>query len=312
MTGRTRWIGRSAAVAVGMLALVASTMGPSAAEKPPWAGTGGGPPHSGGSKAETPNNLSVPTIMVDGGFTGVICGDESTPPVLYPPTGEPSTGYETNPTAYYYVQGTNTWQAQCYDATTGSAVANWGDNLIGEASMKTGNPIRVELGLLNSDGSTSTMDGYDVIKLEPSLLDRESAYGTLATGSTGAFSAIPTSYPSDQWRVFEGGGGVTFSVQNDETEAYVVPEGTPATAEINATGKVVYGYNLRITAAGDYTITFRTTHVTITDTNGVGENEDGTPIGGDFGANPDGVGSFVSLPITVSPSGGGGGGGGHR
>ncbi len=36
-----------------------------------------------------------------------------------------------------------------------------------------------------------------------------------------------------------------------------------ATAEINATGRVVYGYNLRVTAAGVYTITFTFPNVTI-------------------------------------------------
>ncbi len=84
------------------------------------------------------------------------------------------------------------------------------------------------------------------IKLEPSKLDRESAYGTLATpDGNGGYFATAEMLPA---RVFDG--EVTFSVKNVGTGQYVVPEGTNPTAEINATGKVVYGYNLRVTSIG--------------------------------------------------------------
>ena len=86
--------------------------------------------------------------------------------------------------------------------------------------------------------------------------------------------------------------GVTFSIKNVATGAYVVPEGSNPTAEINATGKVVYGYNLRVTTAGQYEITFVIPSVTITGVNGGGFTD-----------------HTVTLVITV---GGGGGGGGGR
>ena len=236
---------------------------------------------------ESTNNLSVPTIMVGGGgFTGVACGI-GTPSTLVPPTGTPLAGYPISPNDYYYVQGVHKWQAQCYTTTTAVAdvTAEWGDNLSGDAKLKVGSPIRVELGLFNATGAP--MDGYTVIKLDPSALDRESAYGTLATyDGVSAFYAIPTSFT--KVRVFDN--TVTLSIKNLATGAYVL-QPTDASAEINATGNVVYGYNLRVTAAGQYEITYTTTLATITGTDA-----------GDFTPNS------VTLVITVA----GGGGGGRR
>jgi hypothetical protein len=241
----------------------------------------------GGHEPGATNNLSVPTIMIGGGFTGVTC-----PGPLVAPTGTPLTGYEIDPAAYWFVQGVHTWQAECTTATSASATAEWGDNLAGDAKLKVGQPIRVELGLFDDTGLQ--MQGFNVVKLEPSKLDRESAYGTAATADgQGGWSATAQILPA---RVFDS--AVTFSVKNVTTGVYAVPEGTNPTAEINATGKVVYGYNLRVTAIGEYEITFVLPSVTIT---GV---DDGT-----FVSNPDAP-DTVTLVIDVV-GGGGGGGGGH-
>ena len=100
------------------------------------------------------------------------------------------------------------------------------------------------------------MDGYIVDKLEPDKLDRESAYGTpAASGETNA-AAFPTSFPNavkGEVRVYDP--AATFSIQKVEGGAYVVPPGTPAKAEINAGGAVIYGYSLRVSAAGEYRVT---------------------------------------------------------
>ena len=163
--------------------------------------------------------------------------------------------------------------------------AEWGDNLSGDAKLKVGSPIRVELGLFNSTGAA--MDGYIVEKLDENALDREAPYGTLATpDGVGGFAATPTSFT--KVRVFDN--AVTLSIQNVATGAYVVPT-TKASAEINATGNVVYGYNLRVSAVGQYLITYTTPSVTI--------------IGADAGEYTD---NSVSLVITVIAGGGGGGG----
>ena len=92
------------------------------------------------------------------------------------------------------------WQTQCYssDAVNLEVTAGWGDNLSGDAKLKVGSPIRVELGLFRdlAEGSdpVASMDGYTVVKLDIAALDRESAYGTLATEGTGVFSATPTTF----------------------------------------------------------------------------------------------------------------------
>lgn len=244
----------------------------------------------GGGEETTSNNLSVPTIMIGGGFTGVTCGVEPTPSALVPPTGIPLSGYSIDPLASYYVQGVHKWQAQCYTATAATGTAEWGDNMSGDAKLKVGSPIRVELGMF--DGTGVTMDGYTVVKLEPEKLDRESAYGTLATSDgAGGFFAIPTAF--SRVRVFDG--ATTFSIQNVATGAYVVQPGTNPTAEINAGGAVVYGYNLRVTAAGQYAITFSIPSVTITGVDA-----------GSFVSDPLGP-DTVTLVINVIAGGGGGG-----
>ena len=200
------------------------------------------------------NNLSVPTIMIGGGFTGVTC-----PGGLVYPTGTPLTGYEIDLAAYYFLQGVHKWQGECTTATSATATADWGDNLSGDAKLKAGKPIRVELGLFDDTGMQ--MQGFSVLKLEPSKLDRESAYGTLATeDGVGGWYATAEYLPV---RVYDA--GVTFSVKNIATGVYVVPLGTNPTAEINATGRVVYGYNMRVTDRGEYEITFVLPSVDITD-----------------------------------------------
>jgi hypothetical protein len=71
--------------------------------------------------------------------------------------------------------------------------------------------------------------------------------------------------------------------------------GSNPTAEINATGRVVYGYNLRVTAAGQYEITFVIPSVDIT----------GVDVG-TYTIDPLGP-DTVTLVITVIGGGGGGG-----
>ena len=241
-------------------------------------GGGGG---GGGGETTLTNNLSVPAIMIGGGFTGVTCGTPDAPSALVAPTGTPLTGYTVNPTAYYFVQGVHKWQAQCYTDTAATATADWGDNLVGDAKLKVASPIRVELGM----EAAGSMTGFEVIKLEPEKLDRESAYGTLATAvEGGGYAATPFAFTLV--RVYDA--GMTFSIQNVATGAYVVQPGTKATAEINATGRVVYGYNLRVTQAGQYLITYVTKAVTLTN------------------ADPgDLTGTTISLVINVVAGGGG-------
>jgi hypothetical protein len=257
---------------------------------------GGPPPGKGGGGGETTaaQNLSVPAILV-GSLGTLVCGDYAVPSLLKPPTGTPRTGYELP--GYYWVQKVHIWQAQCFKAGEASVYGAWGDNLTGDASLKAGSPIRVELVLTNTTDFSATlpsMQGYNVSKLQPSMLDRLSAYGHLAAGNeVDGWDDIPVDFDDALWVVHDA--GMQLSVQNLATGAFVVPL-QPIAPEINATGKVVYGYNLRVTAAGNYRIRFNTTPaVTITDVDA-----------GDFDA------SNAYLDIVVGAGGGGGKKGGGK
>lgn len=255
-------------------------------------GSGGGGGGGGGGKppSEATQNLSVPTILV-GVLGTVVCGEYLTPSQLVPPTGTPLTDYEIP--GNYWVQKVHKWQTECFKAESAEAFAAWGDNLSGDAKLKVGTPIRVELVLTNVTDFAADlpfMEGYKVLKLQPSTLDRLSAYGHDAVLDGDVWVATPDQFVPAEWLVHNQ--GITFSVLNKDTNVYAVPPGTNPTAEINATGKIVYGYNLRVSAAGNYRIQFTTTPtVTLT----------GVDAGGLIDANN------VYIDIVVAPGGGGGG-----
>jgi hypothetical protein len=282
------------AIVIAIIVVVAVAV-PALAKGPGGGGGGGG----GGGKppSELANNLSVPAIMVANVFTGVTSGTAEVPSALLIPSGLPSSGWEIDPLAYYYVQRVSKWQAQAFTyagTTVKTGTAAWGDNLSGDAKLKVGSPIRVELGLFDDTGVS--LLGYTVVKLEPSKLDRESKYGTLATplGSTGMYEAIPFAFGIDKpVRIYDS--TVTFSIQNVATGAYVVQPGSNPTGEINAGGAITYGYNLRVSTAGYYDITFTIPNVDIT---GVSA--------GTFVSSPTGP-DTVTLRINVIAGGGGGG-----
>jgi len=255
----------------------------------PGGGGGGGGGKPGGEDAA--QNLSVPTIMIGGSAGGLVCGTPDAPSALVPPTGTPLTDYEVP--GYFWVQKVHTWQAQCFNDVEAVAFGAWGDNLAGDAKLKVGSPIRVEIVLQNlTDYSATipTLKGYDVIKLEPSKLDRESAYGHLAGGdSSNGWTDIPQNVGQASWVVHDW--KMQLSVEHVASGSFPVPL-QPIKPEINATGKVVYGYNLRVTAAGTYRIRFNAPSVIFTGTDA-----------GTFDDNN------AYLEIKV---GGGGGGGGKR
>ena len=155
-----------------------------------------------------------------------------------------------------------------------SVAAAWGDNLT-SAPLKQRTPIRVELGLLAPD--VAPMDGFNVIKLTPELLDRYATYGTDGVA-----------VPMTEVRVWTA----VAHLHIERTDGFVAYDGN-FTAEINSTGRVVYGYNWQKPLAGEYTITVTLPDVTIT--------------GADAGTWTT---NTVSLKVKVALSAGRGGGGG--
>lgn len=216
-----------------------------------------GPPEGKGEDevTEVSNSLSVPTIVLGGELSNATCPGTGPKAVseLLVPSGDPASGFPIDSSAYYYVQGDSTWQAQCYTASLTRVNAAWGDNLTGPAKLTTRMMIRVELALYNAALWRPAMDGYTVVKLEPEALDRESAYGTLATQVQGqTYEATPTTFTAAEQRVYDA--AAYFSIRYLDENRYIVPSGTPMSAEINASGAVVYGYNLRVSEAGKYAI----------------------------------------------------------
>jgi len=278
--------------------LIASVVAsPMVLAKGPLGGGGGGRP----GEETAAQSLSVPTILV-GPLGAIQCGaSDLAPSALMPPTGIPQTGYEVP--GYYWVQKMHAWQAQCFHADEASVFGAWGDNLEGDAKLVVGSPIRVELVLINTTDypaiPNKTLQGYNVIKLQPSLLDRLSAYGHPAGGNeVDGWTDIPIDFGEGSWLVHDQ--GITFSVLNTGTGVYAVPPGTNPTAEINATGKVVYGYNLRVSEAGNYRIQFTSTPaVTFTGQDAVN------------GGIDDANNVWIDIEVLSGGGGGGGGGGGN-
>lgn len=242
-------------------ALAAGLIATSAVAKGPGGGPGGGGGHgggggSGGGGGETTvaNNLSVPAIFVPGTTGGPVtnfaCGDAVMPSgdttTFVAPYDDPEIVGDGVP-GDYYIQGVNKWQASCAVAAddTMSTTGDWGDNLV-SAPLKAGTPIRVEMGLLAV--GADPMTGFAVYKLTDEL-DRLATYGTLGTAVT----------PYPEVRVWNAGA----TLKIERSDGFVVYQGA-FTAEINATGRVVYGFNWQKPLAGTYTITFTAPTVLIT------------------------------------------------
>lgn len=186
------------------------------------------------------------------------------------------------------------WQAAC---TTGVAdgttlvTANWGANLLGDASIKAGRPVRVEMVLTEATPGATTGVGYIVSKLTDEL-DRLATYGTNGAVQNTSF----TVWDKDATLKIE-----TCADQDCATTTGTILPESVAAAEINSLGNVVYGYNwgtkgkAGAPAAGLYKITF---------------SANGTAINNAPGAQmcpaPDNC-TFVI--VRIAPSAGGGGGG---
>jgi hypothetical protein len=293
MTRQSAKFVQSRATAVLSVLALAATM-VLAQGKPPDTGGGGGnkPPTEAGF------SLSVPAIMTVnvGGFPLTCPVDAwstltapSKAPVYYNAAcAETNDGQVCVDAGYYFVQRDAAWQAPCKVVTSVNANGAWGDNLAGDAMLKVGSPIRVELVLWDNSGQSSGQLGYKVIKLEPAELDRLSDYGHLAVDNgDGTWRATPMDLgaivhdPAATLKIERLGGAVVFQ--------------GAAGGEINATGKIVYGYNLRVAEAGTYRITYTLPNVSL-------DSCDAGTCGGNT--------AYLDIEVVGGGGGGGGKGGG--
>jgi hypothetical protein len=240
------------------------------------------PPHE-----EMGNNLSFATKFV--------------PNADNAPTLRLATNAMTNPggpectlfPGYFCQKTAATWQAPWTTGATADVTAGWGANLLGDAPLKAGRPIRVEMVLteLSSAPADGAANGFVVTNLTPELEDRLATYGT--SGTTQSTDVV----------VFDDGAMLTIETCADEQCAAatsVVYDG-PMTPEINSLGKVVYGYNWGTSGKtgaaqpGVYKLTYWANHSVIK----------GAP-----GAQTCAVAyncTYVIITVTQSAGGGGGG-----
>ncbi|MFK5633193.1 MULTISPECIES: hypothetical protein [unclassified Ornithinimicrobium] len=239
-----------------------------------------GPPVGGEAEEVVSNNLSVPAVFVPSiGMTLKYPCDAAVLPIggttAFPELPASENLPQGVTAGDYYVQGEDAWQAGCTTALANTVAvgADWGDNLV-SAPLKARTPIRVEMGLL-ADTGLYPFTGFTVVKLTDEL-DRYATYGTVGVAVN----------PYPEVRVWDAGA----QLKIERTDGLIVYSGD-FTAEINSTGRVVYGYNWQKPLAGDYVITFTAPNLTITTTDA------GSIVSTDT----------VTKAVTVAAKAGGGG-----
>jgi hypothetical protein len=258
----------------------------------------------------------MPTKFVPGGSTtdqpalrlpcnGLL--QEPTPPSteLDPPPITDKDGNTVDlPLANYFLQKTDSvWSGECVNAGSGTYVTvttKWGDNLVGDGQLKARKPIRVEMSLTENNG-TVYHQGYKVWKLTNEE-DRFATYGTRGDPDD-RLSDLP-------YMVFDS--GAEFSIEKCTTLSAagctawtsLIGKGFMS-AEINSTGKVVYGYNWGVSTkgvketpdAGTYRLRFYANNTTIT------ENTD---LKADFCVTQPTEANCSEVIVTLTAGGGGG------
>ena len=207
----------------------------------------------GESTTEAGNNLSYPVVFAEGiGITGTPL---ATGTGLRPLAAEGITadtlpfwygGNVADYDAYFMQQGPNVWQAQWTAGTPGAPVraqVAFGDNLIGH-SWNTHSQIRIEVTLYDYTGPQLT--GFNMT----SLYGSESTEMQGTDGTTGLFT--PTIYAVTPRLVIQKLDNTTLepiftAVDQSITEAAAGGESkSKFGAEVNVSGKIVFGYNLTV------------------------------------------------------------------
>ena len=229
------------------------------------------------------NNLSNPVVFAEGlGLTGLPVTDsngavyvntglrptssETVPPVTSVPYFYPSDAPEYQTTVdgvvYYKQQTPNAWQPQWSGKTTGVAhtTVDWSDNLVRQ-TWTTNSVVRVEVVLddlldtavvspnLPTPENLQPMTGFNMRLLEGT--GKTEMWGT--DGTTAAFNATVFSVcPRLQISKCQGpydtatgtcGGTWVMAVNLWTHDALAGERSSGLSAEVNVSGKLVYGYN---------------------------------------------------------------------
>jgi hypothetical protein len=203
-------------------------------------------PASQAAEVTTPKNLSTPVILVDedtmsAGFN----------PLTVPGTPTGTADYTKDAVNYYTGVGSDTytstidsdgftadqWGASFVTETTNAVASDvkWGDNLL--SHVFPGNrkqPIRVEVNLFANATTTAAypgMQGYTTVSLEGE--GSSELFGTLGV----AEALTPM--------VFTPKATLTILQYENSTDWYskVILPPTTMAGEVNASGKVIYGFN---------------------------------------------------------------------
>jgi len=199
------------------------------------------------------NNLSYPVVFTEGiGLTGLAV---TTDPGVRP-TAEENILVDQLPfwyagnvadynDTYYLQQGTNTWQAEWLDGSGAGmqqAEVAWGDNLTG-VEFNTHQNIRIEVVL--NDFSGRQLSGFNMTALYGTgETEMQGTDGTTALFTPTLYSVMPRiiieklddTTREPVLKVFEG--TIYGAFGGDGPGSF--------TAEVNVSGKLIYGYNLMI------------------------------------------------------------------
>ena len=216
-------------------------------------GAGGGPPGPGGGDETMGNNLSVPVIFAEGyGVTGLLAtvddlgstglrtpatGTYATLPDYTIDAGSPTVTLSNGATGYCQQTG-HTWMAQ-WASTPTPAVADWGDNLVSQ-QFTSSSIVRVEVGLL----APTTMTGFNMYAYSGTR--RTELQCTDLTENTALQPTVYSVAPRLRIYKVNGKGAPPMDppvVDLAVDDAFGKDGPGYYRAEINVSGKVVYGYN---------------------------------------------------------------------
>ncbi len=286
-----------------------------------------------GGETSVGNNLSVPVVFAEGiGVTGLAVATDHG----LRPTAEEGIVVDALPffysgntpdcDSYYCQQGTNTWQAEWLDGSTGGArraEVAWGDNLT-HHQWNTHNQIRVEVVLTDLDAQ---LQGFNM----PYVVGSGSTEMQGTDGTNAAMSA--TIYSSTPRLIIEKLDDVTrqpiFTAFNASVwEAYGQDGPGFYGAEVNVAGKIIYGFNFTIRDVavpsdihkfGWWRLTFTLDpesqvggasiprNVQLIQLASPEESEDSEPLLFTPELSTDGITSWLDIEVKSASGGGGGG-----